>query len=382
MLSDDRIRILVDYPNAADVFPGVRHQGWRLLFPVGSRHDGVCEVTTISDGELRGTPVERHLDEFDIFVRDNEALSILRKVARRSRASRLSALECQAVRAVRAVRQLPRGEKSARAMIRSYVYRPKRWHWVIARIDIGMNVDLDRQMESTSDAAAHGRQRERPCRIGSQQAVYRGARGRLCTETYLVASVRFDTKSEAENVAAYLRTRFVRFLVSLRKPAQHQHASVYTFVPDLQWDQHWTDEELYKKYGITDDELAFIESMIRPMMDDTTMTRSDRGDPRAEAGGAAADLRLDSRRSTSRLRRADQGRPDDPGGCERAHPSVTGADAAGVHVARRCSAERDDGTMFRDSDVRQRLVDKGFENVVIGSSASGCAARPTTSRQP
>ena len=67
-------------------------------------------------------------------------------------------------------------------------------------------------------------------------------------------------RAEATNFAAYLRTRFVRFLVSLRKITQHATtASVYAFVPDLPMDRDWTDEMLYKKYGITKDEIAFIE---------------------------------------------------------------------------------------------------------------------------
>jgi site-specific DNA-methyltransferase (adenine-specific) len=57
----------------------------------------------------------------------------------------------------------------------------------------------------------------------------------------------------------------LRFLVSLRKITQHATRSTYTWVPQQTWDRAWTDEELYKKYGLTEDEISFIESMIRPM---------------------------------------------------------------------------------------------------------------------
>ena len=60
----------------------------------------------------------------------------------------------------------------------------------------------------------------------------------------------------------YLRTRFVRFLVSLRKPTQDAARGVYGFVPDLVYDQEWTDARLYKRYGLTRDEIAFIESQV------------------------------------------------------------------------------------------------------------------------
>lgn len=60
----------------------------------------------------------------------------------------------------------------------------------------------------------------------------------------------------------YLRTRFVRFLVSLRKATQHATRSVYSFVPDLPLDEEWTDSKLYKRYKLTKDEIAFIESQV------------------------------------------------------------------------------------------------------------------------
>lgn len=79
--------------------------------------------------------------------------------------------------------------------------------------------------------------------------------------TYLVAG-HFDNEAAAANYATYLRRRFVRFLVSLRKATQHATRDVYAFVPDLPLDREWTDAMLYTRYGLTDDEIAFIESQI------------------------------------------------------------------------------------------------------------------------
>jgi len=84
------------------------------------------------------------------------------------------------------------------------------------------------------------------------------------TQTYLVAGP-LSSKREAKTVESYLRTRFARFLVSLRKPSQDVFRSMYRWVPVQPWGRTWTDADLYKKYGITKDEQAFIESMIRPM---------------------------------------------------------------------------------------------------------------------
>jgi site-specific DNA-methyltransferase (adenine-specific) len=74
-----------------------------------------------------------------------------------------------------------------------------------------------------------------------------------------------NDEAAAESVQSYLRTRFARFLISLRKITQDATRATYTWVPQQTWDRAWTDADLYEKYGITEDEQAFIESMIRPM---------------------------------------------------------------------------------------------------------------------
>jgi site-specific DNA-methyltransferase (adenine-specific) len=87
------------------------------------------------------------------------------------------------------------------------------------------------------------------------------APGTACTETYLVIGV-CETEGEARHLAAYMRTRFVRFLVSLRKITQNITRDSYRFVPNLPMNRHWADEDLYERYGITSDEVAFINSLI------------------------------------------------------------------------------------------------------------------------
>lgn len=92
--------------------------------------------------------------------------------------------------------------------------------------------------------------------------------GSVCTQTYIVAGP-LASENEARSLESYLRTRFLRLLVSLRKISQDTLRSVYRWVPAQTWDRTWTDEELYTKYGITEAEQAFIESIIRPMASKT-----------------------------------------------------------------------------------------------------------------
>lgn len=85
-----------------------------------------------------------------------------------------------------------------------------------------------------------------------------------CTESYLVAGS-FDTEEEANNLVTYLKTKFARFLIMQMLASMNMSKASYSFVPVQDFSRSWTDEELYAKYGITDEEVAFIDSMIKPM---------------------------------------------------------------------------------------------------------------------
>jgi site-specific DNA-methyltransferase (adenine-specific) len=102
--------------------------------------------------------------------------------------------------------------------------------------------------------------------------------GTACTESYVVAGV-FDTEAEAMNFASYLRTRFARFLVSLRKSTQDAPKNVYAFIPDLPLIHKWSDAKLYKRYGFSRNEIAFIESQVAEhdseLFDDVTADEGD-----------------------------------------------------------------------------------------------------------
>ena len=88
----------------------------------------------------------------------------------------------------------------------------------------------------------------------------------VCTEAYICVGVgRLENETFAENLAAYLHTRFARFMHSLAKASQHATAKTFCFVPVQDFSRSWTDEDLYSKYGLSDEEITFIESTIKPM---------------------------------------------------------------------------------------------------------------------
>ena len=86
----------------------------------------------------------------------------------------------------------------------------------------------------------------------------------VCNQSYLVIGP-FKSQNECQNVMSYIATKFFRFMVLQKKNAQHAMRGVYQFVPMQDFSKPWTDKELYAKYGLTDEEIAFIETMIKPM---------------------------------------------------------------------------------------------------------------------
>jgi site-specific DNA-methyltransferase (adenine-specific) len=86
----------------------------------------------------------------------------------------------------------------------------------------------------------------------------------ICNQSYLTIcpSMNFE---EANNVSIYLRTKFVRFLILQTLAGMNLSINNFKFVPWLDFTQTWTDDMLYDKYNLTQDEIDFIESIIRPM---------------------------------------------------------------------------------------------------------------------
>ena len=88
--------------------------------------------------------------------------------------------------------------------------------------------------------------------------------GKVCSETYLVAGA-FDTEKEADNYLRYLKTRFVRFLINQIAVTQHVTKSTFSFVPVQDFSNVWTDDVLFKKYGLNEEEISFIQKLIKEM---------------------------------------------------------------------------------------------------------------------
>jgi len=259
MLSSKQLRALVDFPNAAEAFPGVDIAGGVSYFLWDRTHKGPCEVRTVAPG-LPEKPTIRQLDTYDIFVRYNVGVAILEKVWPEGIKSENLGIHVSPIQPF-SLRTAFRGKENPKGMKKPVKLRTSQGISFIERADVPRNEEWIDQWKVIL-GRAYGERGSFPYWITGDPIILEP--GTACTETYLVIK-RFKSGKEAKLFASFLRTRFVRFLISLRKNTQDLFNERFSFVPDLPMDRNWTDEMLYKKYGITKNEIEFINSMIRPM---------------------------------------------------------------------------------------------------------------------
>ncbi|MCL2813333.1 MAG: Eco57I restriction-modification methylase domain-containing protein [Oscillospiraceae bacterium] len=257
MLKDNRIRVIHDYPQAFDCFPGVQIKGGVCYFLWERNNRGDCTVVTHKGDEI-SPPVTRSLLESgcDTFIRYNEAISILHKVKKFNEPSMEALVSSRQPFGLPTTFHGHKTKKDGDILI----YENEGISYT-SRSSITKNADVVDKYKviiprsgSGSDAFPH------PI-LGKP---FVGAPLTASSETYVFIGPFFDEK-ECENVISYVSTRFMRFLAMLKKVTQSTTRSIYTLVPVQDFSESWTDEKLYTKYGITEDEIAFIESMIRPM---------------------------------------------------------------------------------------------------------------------
>lgn len=258
MLKDSRLRKIVDYPEATDAFSGVQIKGGVMYFLWDRDNKGDVEVSTFRGNAVVSKATRPLLEHgSDMFVRYNEAIAILHKVWKFEEPT-FEKLVSQQKPFGFPTTFKGRGKKISDNDV--LVYGSKGDGYVTP-MEITANKDLVDSWKVFIAAAGSGSDKFPHSILGKP---FVPPLHTASTETY-VAIGPFNSQIEAENAKGYITTQFFRFLVMLMKPTQHALRKVYSYVPVQDFTEEWTDEKLYKKYGITEDEIAFIESMIRPM---------------------------------------------------------------------------------------------------------------------
>ena len=258
MINDTRIRVLHDFLNASDCFgTGVEIKGGVCFFLWDRDNQGSCKIVTHSrEGII--SQADRYLkrENDDIFIRRNEAVSIIEKVQEKGEPSFSRIVSSRKpfglptnfsghqIKRPRDIELLQRGGTA-----------------FVGRQELERNAEwVDKYKVFLSKAYNAGD--EYPHQILNRPIL--GNPGTCCTETYIVIGP-FEDETIAQNVISYIKTKFFRFLVSIRKISQDATQKVYQFVPVQDFSKPCTDADLYVKYKLSDDEIAFIENMIKPM---------------------------------------------------------------------------------------------------------------------
>lgn len=259
MLNDDRIRKIIDFEDSSEVFPGVSVAGGICYFLWERDNKGLCEVANMRNGVEAIS--ERRLNEFNVFIRHNQAVSIIRKV-------------------------LAKDERRMNEQVSSYkpfglrtYEKPQKTgditlHWQkgegpYKREDITVGVEMIDKWKVISSRSGH-EHAGNPGPDGKRRVLSKTVilpPGTVCTETYLVIGS-YSTEEEAGNLLAYMKTCIFRFLMSMLMYSHGITKDTFAFIPILDMKTRWTDKQLYERYGLTEDEISFIESKIRPMGDE------------------------------------------------------------------------------------------------------------------
>lgn len=263
MLGEHHIVELVDFPVSKEVFPGVEVKGGVCYFLWDKSHQDKTKYTQIRGEGTKSTQL-RFLDEFDVFIRDEVAITILRKV--------LKAGE-QSVRSILTNREPFRFESNfsgysieplSTGVKIYFTQKGKRSFGYVRRDQIDKNEQLiDKWKVLVPKAGSDGGQKIPDSVLGKPWSVGPNS---VCTGSFLAFC--FDSETDAKNFEGYYKTRFFRFLVSLRKITQDAFSPMYQWVPMQTWSQEWSDEKLFQKYGLDATEIEHINNVIRSMESD------------------------------------------------------------------------------------------------------------------
>jgi len=256
MLNDKRISKIFDFPNSSDCFPGVEIKGGVCYFLWERDYSGECEITNINNDKkntIKRPLLEKNLN---FFIRYNQSISIIRKVSEFNENkfnNLVSSRKCYGFPTN--FRGKTKNEKN-----KTKIYQNGGYGYISEK-----NVEVGRkniQKHKIFITKAYGAGESFPHQI--LNTPFYGEINSVCTETYIEIGP-FKSKQVCENVMSYIKTKFFRFLVLMIKNTQDATRGVYRLVPIQNFEKQIDDKFLFKKYKLTENEIKFIDAMIRPM---------------------------------------------------------------------------------------------------------------------
>lgn len=268
MLQDERIRVLDDYPDTGDVFPGVNNRGGICTFLWDTVHSGDVHVRTHEAGKVTSEAIRRLVEPgLDTFIRYNEGVEILRKVV-------------EVERGDATILALPEGHRFSKivssrkpfGLATNFIGHTQKQPGDVKVYRNGgisyASLDAITAGDHLVDAiklfvpyASPGSD-DYPHLVLSRPILAREAE--IATETYLAVGP-FSNEEEARHAAGYMSTQFFRFMLSLLRMSQHVTRGVYAFAPVQDFTKSWSDDALAERYGLTEADRDFIARFVKPV---------------------------------------------------------------------------------------------------------------------
>ena len=263
MLDDKHIKEMHDFPNSKDCFDNVEIKGGVSYFLWDKNYNDDCMVFTYDNGHCI-SQAKRPLKEngLDVFIRYNPAVNILNKVRAFNEASFSELISSQ--RPFGLPTNFQGNPKPYVDNKENVVLYKNKGMAYVKRSEITKNHDwILRHKLLTPKAIGSGNGK-----TDWVKPIYAGI-NTACTETYVVIGC-FDSEQTCKNVMSYINTQFFHFMLTLKKNTQDALRGAYALIPVQDFSKSWTDEELFAKYGFNNDDIKYIQEMIRPMDNDTS----------------------------------------------------------------------------------------------------------------
>lgn len=260
MLRDTRIKTLYDFLDSYDCFSSLGHnqiKGGVCYFLWERDFDGDCTVNSVQNGIVKSSAIRPLLEPYSsTFIRYNEAIPILKKVISKNEISFSTNVKSAMAYGFRTFFKDFDSNVSKKGFVKVYANRSQGY---INRNRIIQGTEwIDKWKVIVPEAIGVGEMTKDIIKPLLSEP------NSINTETYIMNGP-YESEIQAVNVCSYIKTKFFHFLLGLKKISQHTTGSTYQFIPIQDFNQEWNDDKLYAKYNLTDDEIAYIESMIRPI---------------------------------------------------------------------------------------------------------------------
>lgn len=279
MLNDFRIAVLHDFLNPELVFPNTNIRGGVCYFLWDKNYNNETSLTKVVTHQGKALPISTYrllkTEHSDTFVRHSIAISIIEKVNGSSNfisfSEYISALRPFGFRGY--FINDPMFRTTDTGLLNPIIcYGKGKRIGFVERDEIKVRKEwIDIFKVFTPRANNIGTELN-----DDNLNTFIGNPNTICTESYIVLGANLDLDlNSSENLRKYFTTKFSRFQHSLAKSSQDATSKTYQFVPlqdfssssDIDWSKSIPDidQQLYAKYNLTEEEIAFIESSIKPM---------------------------------------------------------------------------------------------------------------------